>query len=86
MFSLSILFLTITSTNISFLTPLFVHSQIICMNDIKYDYAIENATGHFYNLNVTDKECYLTVRGNNPILYPSVRDSLTIKLDSSFIK
>ena len=56
------------------------------MNEDKYDYAIENATGHNYNLNVRDKECYLTVRGNNPILYPSVRDSLTIKLDSSFIK
>ena len=83
MITLSILFLNITITSVSFLVPFYAHSQIICMNDIKYDYAIDNATGHFYNLNVTDKECYLTVRGNNFILYPSVRDSITIKLDSS---
>ena len=85
MITLSILFLNITTTSISFLTTFFIHSQIICINEDKYDYAIDNATGHNYNLNVTDKECYLTVRGHG-ILYPSYRDSITIKLDSSFIK
>jgi len=56
------------------------------MNEDKYDYAIENATGHFYNLNITDKECALTISGNNEILYPSIRDSITFKLDYGKIK
>ena len=84
--TLSILFLNITITSVSFLVPFFAHSQIICFNEDKYDYAIENATGHFYNLNITDKECALTISGNNEILYPSIRDSITFKLDYGKIK
>ena len=78
---IAILNLVITTSSVTFLTPQFMHSQIICMNHDKYDYAIELATGHNYNLNVTDKECALTISGTNKILFPSIRDSLTIKLN-----
>lgn len=78
--SLVILHLLITTSTVSFLTPDFMHSQIVCMNDVKHDYAIDRATGHNYNLNVINKDCALTITGTNEILFPSIRHSLSIRL------
>ncbi len=86
LFTIAILNLEITTTSVTFLTPHFMNSQIICIDEIKYDYSIEKATGHNYPLNITDKRCALTITGTNKILFPSIRHSFTIELDSSLIR
>ena len=82
MFStLSILYITITTTTVSFLTPQFVFSYIICIdNEHTYNYSIDyESTGHNYNIDVKNKDCIITINGSG-ILFPSWKDSISVLL------
>ena len=77
--SLAILYLTITDTGVSFLTPVFCYSSIACQ-DAEHSYNYGNtylATGHNYNFDTTNKECVITISGSGYI-FPSWKDTVSI--------
>ena len=84
MFTLSILFLSISTTSVSFLTPAFVFSEFSCFNEeMKINQGIEQAqTGHNYYRPKGEFECVIYIFGKGYI-WPSERDffisSFTLK-------
>lgn len=81
---LSILYLTITTTTVSFLTPAFVFSSIVC--DVpNYDFPYNHAytytrTYHTHKIPEGATECVINIQGKG-YTYPSIFDTITKRIE-----
>jgi len=82
MFGLSLLYLTISTNTISFLTTAFVFSEFNCFNeDLKINQGIEQTqTFHTYYRPEGNLECVIYIHGTG-YTYPSERDFKILRVE-----
>jgi len=84
MFGLSLLYLTISSTSISFLSTAFVFSSIVCDipdYDFPYNHAyVYTRTYHEHHIPEGATECMITASGQG-FVYPSIFDNRILRVE-----